>query len=53
MLLPQMLNNLISTTIPLSLTLGTPDDRTDMESRLVAMDLVLMTDTISVSGEGL
>jgi hypothetical protein len=53
MLLPQMLDHFISTTIPLSLTLGTPNDRTDMESRLAAMDLTLMTDTISVSGEGL
>jgi hypothetical protein len=48
MLLPQMLNHFISMTMPLSLTLGTPDDRTDMESWLVAMDLILIVNMISV-----
>jgi hypothetical protein len=51
MLLPQMLNHFISTTISLSLTLRTSNDRTGMESRLVVMNLILMPNTISVSGE--
>jgi hypothetical protein len=53
MLLPQMLNDFISTTISIPQTLGTANDRTDMKARLGAMDLILMTNTIGVASEAL